>query len=47
MFDATQIRGAPLNRNQTTHKEWTYATITDHPLDDIHPLAFASYNPLT
>ena len=21
-------------------KEWTYMTITDHPLDDIHPLAF-------
>jgi len=47
MFDATQIRGGPLNRNQSTQKEWTYATITDHPLDDIHPLAFSSYNPLT
>lgn len=48
MFDASQIRKEPLSMMQRTsadqQKEWTYVTITEHPLDDIHPLAFRGVN---
>lgn len=42
-FDPLQIKKDLSNGSlfgRPALKEWTYMTITDHPLDDIHPLAF-------
>ena len=48
MFDASQIRKEPLSIMQRTsidqQKEWTYVTLTEHPLDDINPLSFQGVN---
>jgi hypothetical protein len=46
MFDASQVRKEPLFMRNEATKEWTYVTILEHPLDDIHPLAFQNVNPL-
>ena len=45
VFDPNHIKKDTTSNNSSLFgrpslKEWTYMTITDHPLDDIHPLAF-------
>jgi len=47
VFDASQIKkeGPQMSRLQGNQpKEWTYVSITDHPLDDIHPLSLLTSN---
>ena len=44
-FDPTSIKkelppGTAFASRPYESKEWAYLTISDHPLDDIHPLGF-------
>ena len=47
-FDPTNIRKDATSGSMggSSSKEWSYMTINDHPLDDIHPLAIQSMSPL-